>query len=77
MYFAFCAYLDKRNGEQTKVKSSTVLFESKGKETLLDRTPLFDSEEMYNSIVKAYKAGEGQKQNLEKLEKYSAEMLNK
>jgi hypothetical protein len=32
---------------------------------------------MYNIIVKAHKADEGQKQNLEKLEKYLAEMLNK
>jgi hypothetical protein len=56
---------------------TTVLFESKGKETLLDWSLLFDSEEMYNIIVKAHKADEGQKQNLEKLEKYLAEMLNK
>lgn len=56
---------------------TTVLFESKGKETLLDWTLLFDSPEMYDVIVKAHKADEGQKQNLEKLEKYLAEMLNK
>jgi len=56
---------------------TTVLFESKGKETLLDWSLLFDSEEMYDIIVKAHKADEGQKQNLEKLEKYLAEMLNK
>jgi uncharacterized protein YndB with AHSA1/START domain len=56
---------------------TTVLFEPKGKETLLDWTLLFDSPEMYDIIVKAHKADEGQKQNLEKLEKYLAEMLNK
>ena len=56
---------------------TTVLFESKGKETLLDWSLLFDSEKMYDIIVKAHKADEGQKQNLEKLEKYLAEMLNK
>ena len=32
---------------------------------------------MHDIIVKAHKADEGQKQNLEKLEKYLAEMLNK
>lgn len=56
---------------------TTVLFESRGKETLIDWTLLFDSEEMYDIIVKAHKADEGQKQNLEKLEKYVLDMLNK
>lgn len=54
-----------------------VLFESKGKETLLNWTLLFDSPEMYDIIVKVHKADEGQNQNIEKLKKYLAEMLNK
>ena len=49
---------------------TTVLFESKGKETRLDWTLQFDTEEMRDTIVKAHKADEGQKQNMEKLEKY-------
>ena len=49
---------------------TTVLFESKGKETRLDWTLQFDTEEMRDTIVKAHKAAEGQKQNMEKLEKY-------
>jgi hypothetical protein len=56
---------------------ATVLFESRGKETFLDWSFLFDSEEMYHIIAKTHKAEEGQKQNLEKLERYLAEMLNK
>lgn len=47
-----------------------VLFESKGEETQVNWTMLFDSAEMYDTLVKAHKAGEGQKQNIEKLEKY-------
>ena len=56
---------------------TTVLFDSKGVETLLDWSMVFDSEEMYNIIVKAHKADEGLKQNLEKLEKYLSNQLIK
>jgi len=49
---------------------TTVLFESKGEETLLDWTLLFDTAEMREIVVKAHKADEGQKQNLDKLERY-------
>ena len=49
---------------------TTVLFESKGNETLIDWSMLFDTAEMRDIIVKAHKADEGLKQNLEKLEQY-------
>ncbi len=49
---------------------TTVLFESKGEETLIDWTLLFDTAEMREIVVKAHKADEGQKQNLDKLERY-------
>jgi uncharacterized protein YndB with AHSA1/START domain len=53
---------------------TTVLFESKGEETLLDWLLLFDTVEMYDTIVMAHKADEGQKQNMERLEKYLSEL---
>jgi hypothetical protein len=49
---------------------TTVLFESKDEETEIDWTLLFDTVEMYDTIIKAHKADEGQKQNIERLEKY-------
>jgi uncharacterized protein YndB with AHSA1/START domain len=51
---------------------TTVLFESRGDETDMDWSAVFDSAEMYDIIAKAHKAAEGQKQNVEKLEKYLA-----
>lgn len=56
---------------------TTVLFESNNSETLLDWTLLFDSEEMFDIIVKAHKADQGQKENIEKLEKYLSEFIFK
>lgn len=49
---------------------TTVVFESKGDETLIDWSLLFDTAEMHDILVKAHNADEGQKQNMEKLEKY-------
>ncbi|MDR6762340.1 uncharacterized protein YndB with AHSA1/START domain [Flavobacterium sp. 2755] len=56
---------------------TTVLFESENSETILDWTLLFDSEEMFDIIVKAHKADQGQKENIEKLEKYLSEFISK
>ncbi len=53
---------------------TTVLFESKGEETQIDWTLLFDSVEMAETIIKAQKADEGQKQNVEKLEQYLSKL---
>jgi len=49
---------------------TTVLFESKGQKTLLDWTVVLDSAEMLQTVIKAHKADEGLKQNVEKLEVY-------
>lgn len=49
---------------------TTVLFDARGDETQLDWTLQFDTAEMRETVIKAHKADEGQKQNLEKLEKY-------
>lgn len=49
---------------------TTVLFETKGEATLIDWTLLFDTSEMRETVIKVHKADEGQKQNLERLEKY-------
>lgn len=49
---------------------TTVVFESLGNETLVVWSMLFDSAEMRDIVVKAHKADEGLKQNLEKLEAY-------
>lgn len=51
---------------------TTVLFETVPEGTLLDWTLLFDTPEMREIVVKAHKADEGQKQNIEKLVKYLA-----
>jgi uncharacterized protein YndB with AHSA1/START domain len=49
---------------------TTVLFEAKGKETQVDWTMRFNTVEMRETIIKAHQADEGQKQNIERLEKY-------
>lgn len=50
--------------------TTTVIFESEGEETKMDWSMLFASAEMLETVVKAHKADEGQKQNVEKLDKY-------
>lgn len=54
---------------------TTVLFESKGKETHVEWSMLFDTTEMRDIVIKAHKADEGLKQNIEKLEKYLPTLL--
>jgi uncharacterized protein YndB with AHSA1/START domain len=49
---------------------TTVLFQSKGEETLMDWTMLFETTETFEAVVKAHKADEGLKQNVEKLATY-------
>ena len=53
---------------------TTVIFETNGEETGIDWSLLFDTAEMRETIVKVHKADEGQKQNLEKLEKYLSKL---
>jgi len=49
---------------------TTVLFESIDGGTEMQWNMLFDSPEQYEVIVKAHKADEGQKQNIERLQNY-------
>ena len=49
---------------------TTVQFESNGQNTLLNWSMVFDTSEMLETVVKAHKADEGLKQNIEKLENY-------
>ncbi len=49
---------------------TTVIFEARGEETYIDWTMEFNTAEMKEIIIKAHKADEGQKQNLDKLGEY-------
>lgn len=49
---------------------STIEFESRGDQTHLSWQMLFESKEELIQVVKTFKADEGLKQNVEKLEKY-------
>lgn len=53
---------------------ATVLFETKVEETHMDWSMLFDTAEMRDTVVKVHKAEEGQKQNVDKLEKYLSKL---
>ncbi|WP_183575774.1 SRPBCC domain-containing protein [Mucilaginibacter sp. X5P1] len=53
---------------------ATILFEAKGEETQMDWSMLFDTAEMRETIIKVHKADDGQKQNVERLEKYLAQV---
>lgn len=48
----------------------TVIFEAQGTKTLLNWTMLFESTELFETVVKVFKADEGLTQNVSKLEKY-------
>lgn len=54
---------------------TTVLFESKNDKTIMNWNMTFDSEEMRNIVVKAHKAEEGQRENVERLENYLEEKI--
>lgn len=49
---------------------TTVLFESRGEETRIEWSSLFDTAEYLEILIKTFNADEGQKQNIEKLERY-------
>lgn len=55
---------------------ATILFEQKGEETQIEWCSLFDTVEMFETIVNTFNAKEGQKQNLEKLEQYLHQKIN-
>lgn len=49
---------------------ATIVFEPIGKETLLDWTMTFETHELFETVVKVFKADEGLNQNVEKLVNY-------
>jgi len=53
---------------------ATITFQEQGGQTHLTWHMLFESEEVFINIVKTFKADEGQKQNVDKLETYLAAM---
>lgn len=53
---------------------TTVLFKADGEQTQLEWAMVFDSVEIFETVVKAHKADEGLKQNVEKLEKYLSQL---
>jgi uncharacterized protein YndB with AHSA1/START domain len=56
---------------------TTVIFEERGNQTLIDWSVLFDSAEMLETLIKAHNAKEGQKQNMNRLEEYLLKQLAK
>lgn len=50
--------------------TATVEFESRDEETMLNWHMLFKTKEVFDAVVKTFRADEGLKQNVEKLEKY-------
>lgn len=53
---------------------ATILFEVKGKQTLLHWTMVFETEELFETVVKVFKADKGLEENVAKLEKYLTTM---
>ncbi|CAN5327540.1 SRPBCC family protein [soil metagenome] len=49
---------------------ATITFTEKGKQTLLEWHMLFETVEQFAQVVKTFKADEGLKQNVEKLDKF-------
>ena len=56
---------------------ATVEFESRGNTTLLSWHMLFETKEQFIQTVKTFKADEGLKQNIEKLNEYVQQLNNK
>jgi uncharacterized protein YndB with AHSA1/START domain len=53
---------------------ATITFTAQGKKTFLKWHMLFESAEQFEQVVKTFKADEGLKQNVDKLEKYLTTM---
>lgn len=54
----------------------TATFEEQGNKTLLTWHGLFESAEQLEQVIKVFKADEGMKQNVDKLEEYLKKILN-
>ncbi|MGC4102117.1 SRPBCC family protein [Ferruginibacter sp.] len=56
--------------------TATISFEAQGDKTLLTWHMLFESKEQFEQVVKTFKADEGLKQNIEKLQVYLTSTFN-
>lgn len=56
--------------------TATILFESRGDKTFLHWHMLFETKEQFIQVVKTFKADEGLKQNVEKLDHYLQTRIN-
>lgn len=56
---------------------ATILFETKENETLLDWKMLFETAELFNTVVRVFRADEGLQQNVEKLQAYLLQLQAK
>ncbi|WP_018342228.1 SRPBCC family protein [Cytophaga aurantiaca] len=55
--------------------TATITFEAQGEKTLLNWHMLFETKEQFEQVVKVFKADEGLKQNIVKLESYLTDQL--
>ena len=53
---------------------STVIFDEKSGKTQMEWSSVFPTPEMFDIVIRTFKADEGQKQNVEKLEAYLMQM---
>lgn len=56
--------------------TATITMESQGEDTLLTMTSLFESEDQLKKVIEVFKADEGMKQNVGRLETYLEKMKN-
>lgn len=56
--------------------TTTITLKAEGKKTLLHWEGLFESAEQLEQVIKAFKADEGMKQNIERLELYLSKNLS-
>ncbi len=54
-----------------------VTFEERGDKTLVDIHSVFESAEQLREVIKVFKADEGLRQNVDRLEKYLSQLTNK
>lgn len=56
--------------------TTTITFEAQGEKTFINWHMLFETKEQFEQVVKVFKADEGLKQNIVRLENYLADQLN-
>jgi len=54
--------------------TATIIFAAQGNTTTINWHMLFETKELFEQVVKVFKADEGQKQNIEKLNAYLAQL---